>query len=188
MSETKFLLLLGPSGVGKSTIIWALREICDRYVYVSPYTNRPLREGETDKINISDAEMDRLMKAGELLVVNEKFGWRYATPRGTILDAFAVNNYPLLDWPVDRLAVMKEAFEDRLFVVFVAPPSIQELEARLAIDGRDSDGLRLRAARTELESYYAGDYSSFCDIEVVSDDDVKELARQIHSAYLGSLG
>jgi guanylate kinase len=185
--ETKFLLLLGPSGVGKSTIIWALREMDDRYVYISPYTNRPLREGEADKVNISDAEMDRIMAAGELLVVNEKFNWRYATPRGTILDAFAAHNYPLLDWPVDRLGIMQEAFGDRLCVVYVAPPSIAELEVRLGNDGRDSDGTRLRAAEAELESYYVGEFSPFCDLEVVSDGDIKELAVKIHAAYLGSL-
>lgn len=187
MPETKFLLLLGPSGVGKSTIIWALREMDDRYVYISPYTNRPLREGETDKVNVSDADMDRMMAAGELLVVNEKFNWRYATPRGTILDAFAVHNYPLLDWPVDRISIMREAFGDRLYVVYVAPPSIEELEARLGNDSRDSDGTRLRAAEAELKSYYAGEFSPFCDLEVVSDGDIKELARKIHAAYLGSL-
>jgi guanylate kinase len=185
--ETKFLLLLGPSGVGKSTIIWALREMSDRYVYISPYTNRPLREGETDKVSISDADMDRMIAAGKLLVVNEKFNWRYATPRSTILDAFAAHNYPLLDWPVDRLGVMQEAFGDRLYVVYVAPPSIAELEARLANDNRDSGGTRLRAAEAELESYHAGEFSSFCDFEVVSDGDVNQLAVQIHTAYLGSL-
>jgi guanylate kinase len=188
VSETKFLLLLGPSGAGKSTIMWALQEMDNRYVYISPYTNRPLREGETDKIHISDAEMDHMTKAGEFLVINEKFNWRYATPRSTILDAFAAHNYPLLDWPVDRLDIMQEAFGDRLYVVYIAPPSITELGARLANDNRDSDGARLRAAMAELKSYHAGEFSSFYDLEVVSDGKVEELAARIHTAYLGSFG
>lgn len=82
---------------------------------------------------------------------------------------------------------MQEAFKDRLYVVYVAPPSIAELEARLAKDSRNSDGTRLWAAEVELESYYAGKFSSFCDLEVVSDGEVTELATRIHTAYLGSL-
>lgn len=187
MSRTKFLLLLGPSGVGKSSIIWALRERDNRYVYISPYTNRPLREGETDKISISDADMDRMAAENEFLVVNEVFNWRYATPRGTILDAFAAHNYPLLDWPVDRLNIMREAFGDRLFVVYVAPPSLEELAARLGNDNRDVNGTRLRAAETELASYHAGEFAAFCDFEVVSDGEIADLAASIHAAYIGSL-
>jgi len=67
---TKFLLLLGVSGVGKSTIIEALRKIDNRFVYISPYITRMLRDGEKDKIFVADSAMDETNKRGEFLVVN----------------------------------------------------------------------------------------------------------------------
>jgi guanylate kinase len=189
MSATKFLLLLGPSGTGKSCLMWALQRIDSRYVYISPCTNRSLREGEVDKVSISDATMDRMAAASEFLVINEKFGWRYATPRGSILDAFEAQQFPLLDWPVDRLDVMKEAFGNKLFTVYVAPPSIEVLESRLMADGRDSNGSRLQAAIAELESHQRGEFDSSCDLTVVSHEgQTEELARHIHAAYLQSIG
>lgn len=187
MPDTKFLLLVGPSGAGKTTLIRALRGISDKYIYISPYTNRPLRKGETDKISVSDAEIDRMIAEGSLLVVNEKFHFRYATPRGAIFDAFAGHNYPLLDWPVDRLHIMQREFSGRLYVVYVVPPSIAELELRLAKDGRDPDGTRLAEAKAELKSYYAGKLSSLFDLEIVSDGDIEKLATKIHMSYLASV-
>jgi guanylate kinase len=186
---TKFLLLLGPSGVGKSRIIWVLREMDRRYVYISPFTNRRLRDGETDKVYVDDAKMDRMAAAGEFLIVNELFGYRYATPRRTILDALATGQFPLLDWPVDRLSVMQEAFEDKLFVVYVEPPSLEVLAERLKADGRDGDGGRFRAATDELEHYWAGESDGICDLKVTSvEGQVPQLAATIHDAYLRSLG
>lgn len=76
---TKFLLLLGPSGTGKSTIIRELRQMDERFIYISPYITRPLRENETDKVHISDQEMDLRKENGEFLTINNLYGIRYAT-------------------------------------------------------------------------------------------------------------
>lgn len=188
-STTKFLLLLGPSGVGKSRIIWALKELDRRYCYISPYTNRRLREGETDKVYVGDAEMDRMAAAGEFLVINEKFGYRYATPRSPILAAFADGRFPLLDWPVDRFGIMRDGFPNRLYAAYVRPPSLEVLADRLRADGRDPEGVRLREAATELERERSGEYASFCDLVVVNRDGaVAKVARTVHENYLRSLG
>lgn len=186
---TKFLLLLGPSGVGKSRIIWALKELDPRYCYISPYTNRRLREGETDKVYVSDVEMDRMATDGEFLVINEKFDFRYATPRGPIISAFEDGRFPLLDWPVDRFGIMQDAFPDRLYVAYVRPPSLEVLADRLRADGRDPEGVRLREAATELGREYSGEYAGLCDLVVVNNDGaVAEVARTVHENYVRSLG
>ncbi|HBD04983.1 TPA: hypothetical protein DCZ32_00830, partial [Candidatus Uhrbacteria bacterium] len=57
---SKLLLLLGPSGVGKSAIIDELSKLDSRFVYISPYMTRPLRQGERNKIAVSDEQMDEM--------------------------------------------------------------------------------------------------------------------------------
>jgi len=184
MLTTKFLLLLGPSGVGKSHLMRALQELDSRYTYISPCTNRRLRDGETDKVHVSDSVMDRMAEAGEFLVINEKFGYRYATPRQPIGDAFAAHRFPLLDWPISRIDIMQQAFAGRLYVTYVLPPSLEVLAERLRSDARDPDGLRYREAVSEIERQQAGDYDALYDLAVVNhDNEAPAVAATIHTAY-----
>lgn len=64
-ASTKLLLLLGPSGVGKSSIIRELQATDARFVYVTPYTSRVLRPEETDKVHVTADQMDELEKNGD---------------------------------------------------------------------------------------------------------------------------
>ena len=182
---SKFLLLLGPSGVGKNSIIEELIRLDNRFVYISPFITRSLREGEKNKISISDEEMDEMWRRGELLVINELYGIRYATPRLPIEQALTEGNFPVLDWPISRIGVMTRAFPNQLCVVYISPPSIEALQQRLAKDGRDADGHRLRNAREELEAYGSSRYSGVCDFEIISEENqVPKIAQAIYAKYL----
>jgi len=185
---SKFLLLLGPSGVGKSAIIDELLKLDSRFVYISPYMTRPLRPGEKNKIPISDEQMDEMWQRGELLVVNRLFGdIRYGTPRLPIAEALAGGIFPVLDWPIDRLDVMTQTFLGQLFIVYISPPSIDVLRQRLAKDGRDTDGKRLASATQELQSFWSSKYVGAYDYEIVSEDDqMVEIAKAIYSNYIKS--
>ena len=185
--KSKFLLLLGVSGVGKSTIIKRLRELDDRFTYISPYVTRPLREGEIDKKSISSDEMDQLIASGEILVVNEIYGIRYATPSEPIDGAFATGFFPLLDWPIGKLAIMTERFGNQIFTVYIEPPTITELKRRLGKDQRDRSGTRLLEAIAELELLGKGRFDDMCNIRLVLDDNVNEVAEMIYRAFIHSL-
>ena len=182
---SKFLLLLGPSGVGKSSIIEELIRLDCRFVYISPFLTRPLREGEKNKIPVSDEEMNKMWKRGEILTINELYGIRYATPRLPIVQALAEGNFPVLDWPVSRIKVMTQAFPDQLHVVYVLPPSIETLQKRLAKDNRDTDGRRLQSARDELGAYKVSRYAEVYDLEIISEENqVSKIAQAIYANYL----
>lgn len=182
---SKFLLLLGPSGVGKSSIIEELIRLDSRFVYVSPFMTRPLREGEKNKISISGGEMDEMWERGELLAINELYGIRYATPRLPIEKALAESNFPVLDWPISRIDIMRQAFPGQLCVVYISPPSIEALQLRLAKDGRDADGHRLHSAREELEAHNSFRYAGICDFEIVAEENqVPKIAQAICDNYL----
>lgn len=185
---SRFLLLLGVSGVGKSSIIRELLELDTRFVYITPYMTRSLRKGEGDKLSIGDEEMDQMMDDGEFLVVNELYGVRYATPKAPIVDALANDRFPVLDWPIDKMEIMQHAFPKRLFVVYILPPSIESLRQRLGKDGRDGSGCRLQSALQELRMYESFRYErSYVDFEVVSRDNrISETARMIYDQYVGS--
>lgn len=182
---SKFLLLLGPSGVGKSSIIEELIRLDSRFVYISPFMTRLLREGEKNKISISGEEMDEMSERGEFLVINELYGVRYATPRQPIEQALKEGDFPVLDWPISRMSVMTEAFPDQLYVVYISPPSIEALQQRLARDNRDADGHRLRSAREELEALESSRQVGIYDFEIVSEENqVPKVAQTIYANYL----
>jgi len=66
---SKFLLVLGVSGAGKSVIIRELLKLDSRFRYISPFVTRPLRAGEIDKVHMDEAEMLERYKRGEFVVV-----------------------------------------------------------------------------------------------------------------------
>ncbi len=182
---SKFLLLLGPSGTGKSTVIRKLKELDSRFVYISPYMTRELREGETDKLPVTDAVMNEMNSRGEFLVINDLYGIRYATPRAPIIQALDSGNFPLLDWPVSRMDVMTTAFPDRLFTVYLIPPSEEVLKTRLGQDERDPTGDRLQAALQEFTEFQNGAYDHLFDLSVVTNDNqVPQIAQLVYTAYL----
>lgn len=186
---SKFLLLLGPSGVGKSSIIEELCHIDDRFVYISPFMTRPLRDGEKNKISVSREQMEKIRTNGELLVVNELYGVQYATPRLPIEEALSSGKFPILDWPVSRIEVMVQAFPGLLYVTYVLPPSIEVLGKRLANDNRDIDGRRLQCAHEELEAYQSDKYFGIYDLEIMSEENqVEKIARVVYDSYLRSFG
>ncbi len=186
---TKFLLLLGPSGVGKTTIIKKLREMDTHFVYISPYITRKLRASEADKVYVSNKKLDKLVADGKILVVNHLYGIRYATPKERIERAFKRNEFPLLDWPIDRLDVMQEHFPGRLFRVYVRPPSLKVLRERLEEDSRDTDQTRLKAGTDELKRLKRGEYDHLIDYRVTNPTSSSEaVAEKIYKRYLSAIG
>lgn len=181
----KILLILGTSGVGKSTIIKKLQTLDKRFVYISPFTTRPSRGLDEEKITVTDEVVDELWRKGDLLCINEIHGIRCATPRQPIERALKESNFPILDWPISRVSVMTEAFPNQLYIVYISPPSIEALQQRLASDNRDPDGHRLRSAREELEALESSRQAGIYDFEIVSEENqVQKVAQSIYENYL----
>lgn len=187
-SSSKFLLMLGVSGVGKSVIMQELRRLDSRFVYISPFMTRELRAGETDKTPITGAELDEKEQRGEILATNNLYGIRYATPKGAIEAAIREGKFPLLDWPITHLDVMKQAFAGKLFTVYVEPSDLDMLQLHLA-DGRDPDQKRFDAGVAELSVLKTGTYDSLINYRTVSrEGDVATVADEIYSKYLQATG
>lgn len=186
--QSKFLVLMGPSGTGKSTLIRLLKKLDDRFVYVTPLTTRVLRDGEVDKVHASLDEIQRLDSAGELLVINKIYDTYYATPKNIIEDALKQGNFPILDWPVEKWEIMKKNYDDQLYAVYIEPESIEELKRRLASDNRDIEGKRYEAGIVEMRMYLAGTYDHFLNLKIINTKDQEEaVANLIYNAFIASL-
>lgn len=158
--NARLLLLMGPTGAGKSTLVRALEARDHRFQYIA---TRELRPGELDRVSVSETELQRLWQSGELLAVNELYSTKYGTPRAPILHAFDQGKFPIIEWPISRLSVMEEAFPRSLFRVYVRPPSVRHIAER------NNYAERLGAAQDELVRLDAHEYDDKIDLLVTSD-------------------
>lgn len=166
----RVFVVAGPSGAGKDTLIRkALQKVEDIHYSVSA-TTRPPREGEVegrDYYFLSDDEFDRLAAQGALLESEEVFGKRYGTLRSEVETATASGKNILLELDVKGALNVKSKMNDAV-LIFIMPPSLEELESRLEKRRLDKEGdikLRTDIAPREMEI----GRNSF-DVIIVNDD------------------
>ena len=151
------VVLSGPSGVGKSSVIAeALTMTSDVWLSVSATTRSP-RPGEVDGVNyyyISREEFQRRAQSGDFLEWAEFAGNLYGTLREPVEERLAANIPVLLEIEVQGATQVREAMPEAV-LVFLEPPSWEELESRLVGRGTESDEqvlARLRMAHKEIEA------------------------------------
>lgn len=151
-----------PSGGGKTSLCRALvprllKRGIDARISVS-CTTRPPRAGEHDGVDyhfVDEARFEAMVAAGEFVEHAGVFGRHYGTPHAQLEAAAAADGVLFLDidWQGGRQI---RARRPDACGVFVLPPSVQELERRLRLRGKDDAALvarRMRAARAEISHY-----------------------------------
>jgi guanylate kinase len=157
------VILSGPSGVGKDTIIHALRlrHPGTDYHYVVTCTTRAQRPGEIDGVSyhfLRRDEFERLRREGEFLEANEVHGHWYGTPRGQVREALAAGRDAILKIDVQGAQVVKETVPEAL-LIFLVPPSLEDLFHRLRSRATESvDELELRQRNAAIELARQDDY------------------------------
>ena len=166
----RVFVVAGPSGAGKDTLIRkALQKVEDIHYSVSATTRAP-REGEVegrDYYFLSDDEFGSLATQGALLEWEEVFGKRYGTLGSEVEKATVSGKNILLELDVKGALNVKSKIKDAL-LVFIMPPSLEELESRLEKRRLDKEGdikLRTDIAPREMEI----GRNSF-DVVIVNDD------------------
>jgi len=174
---SRLTVLSGPSGVGKGTLVKALRDLVP-HVWVSvSCTTRPARPGERDgrEYRFVDEATFAQMVADDALLEHAEFaGNRYGTPRAPVLKHLAADQPTLLEIELDGARQVRRSMPEARFV-FLAPPSVEELVHRLSGRGTESaEQIARRLARAEIEMAAASEFD-----HVVVNDDVQRAAREV---------
>ena len=178
------LVLAGPSGVGKGTIVAGLRSRFPALWESVSYTTRPRRPTEVegrDYCFVSRAAFEALRDAGGFLEWFEVFGDLKGTPRGPVEEHLAAGDDVLLEIDVQGALKVREQFPDAV-LVFVRPPSLDELRARLVGRGTETEAaLARRLAEAERELARAPEFD-----HVVVNDDLERVVAEVAGILSGS--
>lgn len=181
----KFIVVSGPSGVGKGTICNKLINELNAWYSVSTTTRRP-REGEIDGVNyffITKDEFEKKIKNDEFLEYNLYNENYYGTSKKAVVDKInnGINVFSEID--VNGARNIKKIFPDAL-LIYIAPPSIDDLKERLI--GRGTENIdkineRLKIAEEELKQANFYDY-------VVVNDDLEKATSEVKKIILKEMG
>ena len=158
------LVLVAPSGAGKTSVSRALLEQEEALSLSISATTRAPRPGEVEGVHYhfrTPEQFEAMERAGEMLESATVYGRRYGTPRAPVLEALAAGRDVLFDVDWQGHKLIRAALPDDVVGVFLLPPSLPELERRLRGRGQDSDAeiarrmeAALKGAGVPVESLY----------------------------------
>jgi guanylate kinase len=181
---TRLTVLSGPSGVGKGTVVRKVRELYPHvWVSVSCTTRKPRpgeREGREYRF-VTREQFHAMAEAGELLEFAEFAGNLYGTPRAPVEARLAAGEPTLLEIDLQGARQVRAAMTDAQ-LVFLAPPSWDELERRLFGRGTElTDAVKARLEQARVELAAADEF----DAVVVNDDVDRAAAALVALIELG---
>ena len=198
------LILSSPSGAGKTTLTRMLlqKKECDLTLSVS-VTTRERRSSEADGIHyhfIAPDRFEAMRERNELLESAEVHGNCYGTPRGPVEQVIATGRDVLFDIDYQGTQQVRSKAPQDVVTIFILPPSMRELRARLerrAEDGPEVIERRLANSRTEISRWTMYDYvlinddlqKIFTDIlDILAAERLKRFRRENSvSAFVGDL-
>jgi guanylate kinase len=181
----RLIVLAGPTAVGKGTVAQYVREHFPQIRHSVSATTRSPRPGEIDGVHyafVSDADFDRMIDEDDFLewakVHNQS---RYGTPRSSVQAALDEGSSVLLEIDLQGARQVRESFPDAV-LLFLAPPSWDELVRRLVGRGTETEDereRRLETAKVELASQPEFDAT-------IVNTDVAEAAREVVERILAA--
>lgn len=165
----RLIVLTGPSGAGKGTLLQQLlQQHPELYVSISATTRLP-RPGEVDGQHyyfLDRAQFEQMVAAGQFLEWAEFSGNCYGTPRGPVEAQIMAGKTAILEIELEGARQVRASFPEA-YRIFILPPSFEELENRLRGRGTETNAVvarRMQRAKEEIAA--AGEF----DVQIVNDD------------------
>ncbi len=175
------IVLSGPSAVGKDSILEVLKARGAPFHFVVTATTRPKREGERDGIDylfVDEDAFGTLMEKDELLEHATVYEHHYGVPKEQVYKPLAEGRDVVVRTDIQGVRNIKKAFPEAI-TIFVAPPSLKELENRMRERGANSEeqlALRLAVAQGELASL-----SNFDHVVLNDSDRLDEAVAEVEA-------
>ena len=175
------VVISGPSGVGKDSVLMRMRELAFPFHFVVTATSRPIRPGETDGYDYHFVTVERfqqMIRDEELLESALVYGQYKGIPKFEVRQAMASGRDVVLRINVDGAATVKRMAPEAVFI-FLAPASPDELRRRLTLRRTDSSQeieARLAVAAVEMEQVHNFDY-----VVINHEDRLDEAVGQIRA-------
>ena len=163
MKKGFLLVISGPSGVGKGTVLHDLMNTQSNLVYSVSATTRKKRDGEIEGVSYfykSHEEFEKMIKEDKFLEYAHVHNNYYGTPKEFVENKINEGKIVILEIDVQGALNVKKNTDNGVFI-FLAPPSLQELKRRIVGRGTETDediNIRMTNARKELEHIKDYDY------------------------------
>lgn len=174
----KMIVICAPSGTGKSTLLNRLKSDYPDLQWSVSCTTRPIRTGEVngkDYHFITVEDFEQQIADAQFIEWAKVHSNYYGTSRKFVDEGLRAGKQMLFDLDVQGADAMKKIYGDAAQVIFIEPPSVEELEKRLRVRGTDSDKVileRVENARKELKR--KNDYD-----HLIMNDDVEGAYRKL---------
>ena len=175
------IIISGPSGVGKDAVLTAMKKAEKPYFFAVTATTRPQRSGEIDGVDyhfVKKEEFMRMIENKELLEWANVYGNLYGVPKQPIENALREGRDAIVKVDIQGAATIKRN-KPKAVSVFIAPPSMEELQRRLMdrkTESWTSLDLRLKTARKEM-----GKRSSFDYVVISPNDKIDQVISEIET-------
>ncbi|MCT6868390.1 guanylate kinase [Apibacter sp.] len=169
--EGKLIIFSAPSGAGKTTIVKYLLTIFPEIAFSISCTTRPKREFEVngkDYYFLTEKEFKEKIKNNEFIEYEEVYEGRfYGTLHSEIERLWNQGKHVIFDIDVKGGLNLKKQFKERALAIFIAPPSLKDLEERLKNrNTENSDSLLARIQKADEELSFAKDF----DVVIINDN------------------
>lgn len=167
--QGQLIVLTGPSGVGKGSLMQKLLQLHPELYYSVSATTRSPRTGEINGKNyyfMTRSQFEKLLSEGEFLEWAEFAGNYYGTPRAAVFDQIQSGKLVVLEIELAGARQIRASYPNALSI-FILPPSFSELEKRIRGRGQDSEeaiARRLERAKEEIKAAHE------FDTQIVNDD------------------
>lgn len=177
------MILSGPSASGKSSIAQKILESDENLCLSVSYTTRKPRDGEIDGVSyyfVEQSEFSTMLLTGQFLESTQIHGNYYGTHKNLLNDMINSGKDVVFDIEANGASAIKSKLGDKCFTIFILPPSIEEMSARLQKRSNDSQMniiQRIKNAKSEISKMNQYDY-------IIVNNDLEEAANQVKTILL----